>query len=80
MINHSKLISIEDKGQLIHMMHDKQMRIVMTEILSEVKHPQKIENIECLKIIADLMRFVLTLFVHEEGADYRLFHAILECS
>ena len=26
------------------------------------------------------MRFVLTLFVHESGADFKLLHAILECS
>ena len=80
MINKSKVISLEIKGQLIHMMHDKQMRQVMTDILNEVKQPQQINNLECLKIIADLLRFVLTLFVHEETADYGLFYAILECS
>jgi hypothetical protein len=36
--------------------------------------------LESLRLIADIIRFVLTLFVHEEGADYRLLAAILDCS
>lgn len=31
-------------------------------------------------MIADILRFILTLFVHEELYDYRLFYSILECS
>ena len=62
------------------MMHDSGMRVVMTEILNEITHPKQIKNLECLKLIADVIRFVLTLFVHEEGADYRLLSAILDCS
>ena len=52
----------------------------MQDILMEITHPKKIENLECLKIIADIIRFVLTLFVHEQDADYRLLAAILDCS
>jgi hypothetical protein len=52
----------------------------MSDILGEVTHPKRIENLECLKMIADLIRFVLTLFVHEQDADYRLMAAILDCS
>jgi len=56
------------------------MRQVMTEILQEITSPKRIDNIECLRLIADILRFVLTLFVHEEDADYRLLAAILDCS
>lgn len=57
------------------------MRLTLTEILNEVgSHPKRIENLECLKLIADIIRFVLTLFVHEEAADYRLMATILDCS
>jgi len=61
-------------------MHDAKMRQVMTEILQEITSPKRIDNIECLRLIADILRFVLTLFVHEEDADYRLLAAILDCS
>ena len=52
----------------------------MTEILQEITAPKSIENVECLRLIADILRFVLTLFVHEEGADYRLLSVILDVS
>jgi hypothetical protein len=62
------------------MMHDSKMRQFMTEILQEITAPKSIENVECLRLIADILRFVLTLFVHEEDADYRLLSVILEVS
>lgn len=50
---------------IIQCMHDSKMRVLMTEILSEITTPKRIDNIECLRLIADILRFVLTLFVHE---------------
>ena len=33
-----------------------------------------------LRLISDILRFILTLFVHEQDADYRLLAVILESS
>lgn len=52
----------------------------MTDVLGEINSPKRIENADCLRMIADIMRFCLTLFVHEEVTDYRLLAAILDCS
>lgn len=52
----------------------------MTDLLNEVTGPKKIENEEVIKIISDIIRFVLTLFVHDSFSDHRLFAAILESS
>jgi hypothetical protein len=65
MIHQSKNISIEEKGKLIQMMYDQSVRGAISDVLVEITHPKRIENLECLKMIADLIRFVLTLFVHE---------------
>jgi hypothetical protein len=46
-------------------MYDQSVRAAMSDILVEITHPKRIENLECLKMIADIIRFVLTLFVHE---------------
>jgi len=80
MIHDSGMIHLNDKAQIIQMMHDTKMRMFMTEILSEITAPKRIENIDCLRLIADILRFVLTLFVHEEGCDYRLLSVILDVS
>ena len=52
----------------------------MTEILMEITAPKSIQNVQCLTLIADILRFLLTLFVHEQGADYRLLSVILDVS
>ena len=56
------------------------MRDVLTDILSEITQPQELESFECLKLIADIQRFVLTLFVHEDLLDYKLLYVVLESS
>ena len=61
-------------------MHNSEMRQQMTEILTDVNQARQIHSFECLKLIADIIRFILTLFVHEQIYNYRLFNAILECS
>lgn len=73
-------IKIEEKGFLIQLMHNFEMRLAMTDILAEVNQSRQIHSHECLKLIADILRFILTLFVHEQLSDYRLFYSILECS
>lgn len=65
---------------IMQLMYDHNYRKILTDILCEITTPKKIENIDCLKIISDIIRFVLTLFVHEENTDSKLFLAILDCS
>lgn len=57
------------------------MRETLADILSEVgTTPRLIQNYECLKLVADVIRFVLTLFVHEQFSDFRLLYTILDSS
>ena len=32
-----------------------------------------------MKLLADIIRFVMTLFVHEQLNDYKLLYMVLEC-
>ena len=54
--------------------------MILNDILSEITAPRSIENIETLQQISDILRFVLTLFVHEQDCEYRLLGVILDIS
>lgn len=57
------------------------MRETLADILGEVgTTPRLVQNYECLKLVADVIRFVLTLFVHEQFSDFRLLYTILDSS
>lgn len=57
------------------------MRETLADILSEVgTSVRQIATYEVLKLIADVIRFVLTLFVHEDFDEYRLLYTILDSS
>ena len=77
LIHQQEIISLEDKGSVIQMLHDTQMRQKLAEVLNEVTAPRKIEDPAFMKIVADIVRYVLTLFVHEQVTDYKLLAAIL---
>ena len=81
MILENKPITLEEKGHLIQCMYIHQLRNTMTEILIEVgPQPKPIASLETLRLISDIIKFILTLFVHEQGVDYRLLSAILDIS
>jgi hypothetical protein len=62
-------------------MHMKTMRQTLADILMEVgTSVRQIQTFEVLKLIADVIRFVLTLFVHENFDEYRLLYVILDAS
>lgn len=65
MIYESKPITLDEKGELVAIMNDTAMRVAVTEVLLEINAPRIISNIDCLKILSDILRFILTLFVHE---------------
>lgn len=61
-------------------MHNKALRQVVTEVLHDINTQKPLNNLECLKIIADVFKFILTLFVHEQSNDYKLLYSILDSS
>jgi len=36
------------------------MRLVLTDILNEINSPKSLNNYECIKVLADILKFVLT--------------------
>ena len=61
-------------------MNDSDMRIAMIEVLKEVTAPRRISNLDCLKLMSDVFRYVLALFVHEQNIDFDLMSALLDSS
>lgn len=55
------------------------MRKELATILSEIKdRPVELTNYACIKLLADIMRFVMTLFVHEHKIDFDLLSIVLD--
>lgn len=66
LIFESRPITIEQKGYMIQLMHQDTMRETMNAVLQEVgSSPRQVKSYDCLKLIGDIERFILTLFVHE---------------
>lgn len=80
MIYDSKPVTIDEKAELVALLNDSKLRFAITEVLQDIMAPRQIDDMDCLNLLSDLMRFILTLFVHESSIDYQLLRAMLESS
>lgn len=65
-------ISYDDKGEIIQALHDKKVRESVAEMLRMISSPKHIENAEALKTLGELIKYLLTAFVHEKDENYRV--------
>lgn len=73
LVQGNKPITLEEKGNLIHLLQNKLMRSVLTEVLNEINSPKLIQNQDSLKILADILKFVLTCKSQFNIVSYLLF-------
>jgi len=79
----AKLVEHEEKGDLCELLNDSRLRQAVTEVLIEINTPKKIKSHDCLRMLADILRYILTLFVHEKNEyqiDFQLMSSILDSS
>ena len=60
----SEQITLEDKGSIIHCMHTQSLRTALGDVLLEINSPKIINDLECLRQLADIIRFILTSNTH----------------
>jgi len=76
-------ITLDEKAKIIALLHDKQQQQVLSSVLLQIISPRQLQSMECLKLLGDIIKFVLTLVVHEDSYDlndYKLIAAVLDCS
>lgn len=65
----SDAITLDEKAKIIALLHDKQQQQVLSSVLLQIISPRQLQSMECLKLLGDIIKFVLTLVVHEDSYD-----------
>lgn len=61
-------------------MHDAKVRDSIAELFRNITAPKAIENGEALKTLGELVKYMLTAFVHEKDENYKVIFSILHVS
>lgn len=61
-------------------MHDSCLRDAVGDLLRTINSPKLIENSEALKTLGEILKYLLTAYVHEKDENYKIIHSILHCS
>ena len=65
---------------MIQLMHHEPMRIRFVEVLNEAgsTNPRKVTQYECLKLASHIIKYILTILVHEQLQAHRMLFTIMD--
>lgn len=61
-------------------MHNSQCRDAVAEFMKSINSPKVVENGNALKTLGELLKYLLTAYVHEKDDNYKVIYAILHSS
>lgn len=73
-------ISFDAKGEIISSLHSSRVRDIVADFLKTINSPKVIENAEAIKTLGEILKYLLTAYVHEKDENYKVVYAILHCS
>jgi hypothetical protein len=73
-------ISFDAKGEIISSLHSSKIRDTVADFLKTINSPKIIESADALKTLGEILKYLLTAYVHEKDENYKVVYAILHCS
>jgi len=61
-------------------LHNSKIRDTVADFLKAINSPKIIENAEALKTLGEILKYLLTAYVHEKDENYKVVYAILHSS
>ena len=52
----------------------------MADYLKTINSPKVVDNPDALKTLGEILKYLLTAYVHEKDENYKVIYAILHCS
>ena len=73
-------IPFDEKEKIISSLHSSSVRDTVADFLKSINSPKVIDNPQCLKTLGEILKYLLTAYVHEKDENYKVVYAILHCS
>ena len=55
-------------------------RDVLCMFLKEIQGPKKLTNHDCVKTLAEILNYLLSVFIHEKEKNFKVLYTILSAS
>ena len=68
------------KEKIISSLHSSRVRDTVADFLKGINSPKVIDNPQSLKTLGEILKYLLTAYVHEKDENYKVVYAILHCS
>eukprot|EP00347_Sterkiella_histriomuscorum_P007183 403349944 len=73
-------LTFDEKSEVISSLHNPEIRDIVSEYLRGINSPKLIENHNALKTLGEILKYLLTAYVHEKDDNYKVIYSILHSS
>lgn len=73
-------ISGEDQLRVFELLHENYIGVVVANYLHTIKSPRKLANVNILKSLSEIIKYLITVSIHDKQNDFEVVHAVLGCS
>lgn len=73
-------ITFDEKSEIISSLHNAKIRDAVADYLKTINSPKVVENANALKTLGEILKYLLTAYVHEKDENYKVIYSILHCS
>ena len=73
-------LTFDQKGEVIQAMHNSQIRDSISETIKIINSPKLIENGDTMTTLGEVIKYMLTAFIHEKDDNYKVIYSVLHVS
>jgi len=75
-----KALTKEDQLKVFELIHEDYIDTVLSNHLNSIKTPRRLESVEILKSLAEIIKYLITVSIHDKHNDFNIVISVLGCS
>jgi hypothetical protein len=75
-----KELDNEAQLKVFELLHENYVGVVISNYLNLVKAPRKLKKMSILKSLCEIIKYLITVSIHDKQNDFEIIHAVLGCS
>lgn len=75
-----KEIATEEQLKIFELLHETYITPVVSKCLLKINSPKKLANVSTLKSLSEIVKYLITVSIHDKQNDFEIIHVVMGCS
>ena len=73
-------LDTEAQLKVFELLHENYIGVIVANYLNKINSPRKLASVELLKSLSEIIKYLITVAIHDKHNDFLIIHAVLGCS